>query len=243
VIVGGTVATIDADLVGHYNPGSYDASTGTWTDLSGNANHLVQSVVADRASKSTWRNSEDGVVFDGVSDYCYKAGTSTNSVGQNGSTRNWTVIICGEYDAAGADLGIFFGTVDFTAQTNRTEFGIHGSSQIGIDRDGGTTNATSTAGVTYTKGDPFIFVVRCVAGETLTIREGEVVTNDTNAPTGTMSDQNLWAVATDPGAAGSYFEGILGDIKIWTRALTDSEIGSELIEIGGKYDINFTTAR
>jgi hypothetical protein len=32
--------------------------------------------------------------------------------------------------------------------------------------------------------------------------------------------------------------GRMTDTKIWTRALTDSEIQSELIEIGGKYDIN-----
>ncbi len=225
VVSSGLVIQLDAG-----NTSSYPGSGSTWTDLSGNGLNATLSGLS--SNLPSYSSSNGGVLnFDNTNyqiatigniSTSFASGFSATFYANFGSTvNNWERILdIGNGDAASNILIARSGSSDdfwFETYANPSSAGLHNGASQGYCK---VTNGLTGGGfhhwtITFTSGTCAIY------------KDGisQTVVNtfaaNTNIPVATRTTNYI---GRSNWAADSYFEGSVGDIAIYNRALTSSEI-------------------
>ena len=202
---------------------SYSGSGNTWTDLSseGNDATFTSSVVYD---------SNDGggsFVFDGT-----KAVVNSSQLGGISATDH--TIICwvnpnhiGEGDVIGTD-GTSFGDVLLMVYVHARGFAMPGirGHVWSSSRNANTTNSTAL----IENGNWYMITQRVTWGGNIDLFQNETITASQSllgdAPT-TYATSNKLVIGGRVESGGPSFDGNIGIVSIYNRALTDSEISEE----------------
>ena len=199
---------------------SYNASTGTWTDKSGNGRNFSQAVANNRPIvSSVTQNGRTILEFNGT----------TNQLIHNSNflqTSNCTLF------AAFRRLGNAFGGVISSAGAADRSPGILIDSSQGMLRGHQNFSVAGAAVV-----DTFcVFSGEVNAGATTLFVNG--TQRDTDAANNTLdTSQTTTAIGTYRQAAQNYMNGYIGEIVAYTRVLTTAERRTVEAYLGRKWGV------
>ena len=199
---------------------SYNASTGTWTDKSGNSRNFSQAITNNRPIvSSVTQNGRTVLEFDGSNDQL----THNSNFLQ---VSNCTLF------AAFRRLGGTFGGVISSSGTGDRSPGILIESSQGAIR--GHANL-SLAGASV--ANSFNITSGVVdAGATTIWVDG--TQRDTDAVSNTLdTSQTTTAIGTYRQAAANYLNGYIGEIVVYTRVLTTAERRTAESYLGKKWGV------
>lgn len=212
--ISGLIVWLDA------TDGSYNATTGTWTDKSGNNRNFTQGDVNNRPIISaTLQNGKTVVEFDGLND-------------QLTSPTNFLQIPSCTLFAAFRRAGNTFGGIISSSGGSDRSPGILIDSAVGIVR--GYQNFSSAGAAVV---DSF-----CVASGQVDLGSTTLFINgtqrDADATVSTLdTSQTTTAIGTYRQAASNFFSGVIGDIIAYNRVLTATERRSIERYLGNKFGV------
>lgn len=188
---------------------NYDASTGTWTDTSGQGHHATQATAGNRPTKTAGAiNGKPVVTLDGVNDYLSNA--SFPALGSGGRT----VVVIGKGGGAGfypialgatATAGDLYGVtreifvrcavrvIDYTTAT----------------MDGAYKLITSTC-------------ITTTANNKLYVNGTEIAASSFTSP-GAINTQSGFVIGNVPSLAATYFTGDIAQIRVYNKVLSSYE--------------------
>jgi hypothetical protein len=194
-------------------PSSYDIATGVseWRDLSGNANHLTQSITNNQPTLSTL-NGRTAFSFDGSNDQL-AAASSIITASSAGQFSAFAVVQTSDNSGNMFSAGAVNNGFNFLAATNdfRLLFGMNAGTPTAVTISR-TANTPDVFGVTYAAGTAQL-------GINGTLNSAVSVTNTVNA------SSNVFVVGNRSGqtAAAELYAGLIGSIVIYNRALSLAE--------------------
>ena len=202
---------------------SYPGSGTTWTDLSGNGNNgtLVNGPTYDSANGGS-------IVFDGVNDY------ASTPLSLGGYTA-FTIAAWVKTTVGGKDIIATYGV------TNIFELWISTSNKVALyvyATGGATSYRTSVASITT---GSWIYCVGVYDGSTPTLNMYMNGVLSNGALTGTIPASVSTGASTvvigNANLGGFYFNGSMGQVSIYNRALSATEISTNFELLRGRYGI------
>lgn len=199
--------------------GSYNATTGTWTDKSGNNRNFTQSDVNNRPIISaTLQNGKTLVEFDGTNDQLLASG-------------NWLQIANCTLFAAVQRLGGTFGGIIASSTADNSPGILVDSSNIVIR---GYSNISFGAAGSASAFQ--IFSGTVTDGATVAYSNGTQSDSDVAGGTlGTLSTTT--AIGTYRQSAANFLNGRIGEIIAYNRVLTTAERQSVQRYLGSKFGV------
>lgn len=202
---------------------SYPGTGTAWTDLSGNANNgtLVNGPTFDSANGGS-------LVFDGVNDY------ASTPLSLGGSTA-FTIAAWIKTTVVSKDILATYGV------TNIFEFWISASNKVALyvyATGGATSYRTSVASITT---GSWIYCVGVYDGSTPTLNTYINGALSNGGLTGTIPASVATGASTvvigNANTGGFYFNGSMGQVSIYNRALSATEIATNFELLRGRYGI------
>lgn len=205
-------------------PDNYNATSGIWTDSSAAGNNYAQGTGADKpAIQSAWANSEDGVIFDGVNDSLENF--SMPGIMQRGAEGTYIIVASRAAQNNSQCLSTFIsGTLQFSLRT-------FNSTTMHVWRGGNTQVFDSQI-----TDQVYVYIVRTSSIADIT-RETDTFARTTALDgTGTTASLTNWRLGNDR-TAGAPWEGTVGDVLAYDRALTDTEADQVMTYLKSKYGV------
>lgn len=189
--------------------------TGNYNDASGNGKNLIAQNSANNPTVANDRFNKSGqaYTFDGINDYLY---TGNVTIDHPITFSFWT-----RYSSL--DLGAFLGTKGngtpngFSIQSSTTG----GSNRLVTYLDNNVRFESNSNFLPTSTNNFWIFIAVSFDGTTFRLYKNGVL-NQTITGSGTITSTNMFQVGYSQN--GGYYAGIIDDIAVYDRVLTDAEI-------------------
>lgn len=219
IVTSGLILCLDAA-----NLKSYPGTGTTWYDISGNNNHGT-------LNNSPTYNSQGYFTFDGINDYVSLTSTlaiaqgiyssSVEVIAYRNSTTNFEVMFGGGTQST--NNGFYYG---FRAGSNNFMYAYYGN-----DQDGSTASNVTWNHYVATYSIEASSRYRYFNSTLLSPSQASGVTNTSSA------NFAIGAYQIAPGNIVSFFAGKIAMVKVYNRALTDSEVKQNFNALKGRFGI------
>ena len=225
IVTDGLVLALDAG-----NTKSYPGSGTTWTDLSGNSNN------GTLTNGPTFDNGNGGsIVFDGSNDYTTFSSSSSFGFGTDDFTVELFIRpdvvpstymgLCSSLNT-GTPVGFYFGTDN----SGKITFSFNSVGEP-------TFSTTNTTDVQWAANVWQHIVLRRESGDVMIFLDGSQIgtTKTDTADLGTSDSFVIGKLFTNINSG--YFDGKISNLKLYSKALTTSEISQNFNALRGRYGI------